>query len=68
MRLTKAERAAAMAVVTMTAAVVTAGVKLIRRHTDYMLQKAAAHFKDDEIKEGTPAQGETPDAEPEENR
>ena len=48
LRLTKTERAAAMAVAAMTAAVVTSGVKLLKRHTAYIIEKAAAHFKDEE--------------------
>ncbi len=48
LRLTKTERAAAMAVVGMTAAVVAGGVKLLKRHTAYIIQKAAAHFNDEE--------------------
>jgi len=51
MRLTKAERMAAMAVLGMTAAVVTSGVRLIRRHTRYVTQKAAAFFEAQEAAE-----------------
>ena len=46
-RLTKAEKAAAMAVAGMTVTVAAAGVRLLRRHTRYMIRKAAAHFETD---------------------
>ena len=46
-RLTKAEKAAAMAVAGMTVTVAAAGIRLLRRHTRYMIRKAAAHFETD---------------------
>jgi len=46
-RLTKIEKKAAMAVLAMTGAVVVSGVKLLRKHTRYMAQKATAFFADD---------------------
>ena len=48
MRLTRAERKAALAVLAMTGAVVVSGIKLLKKHTKYMTQKAAAFFKDGE--------------------
>lgn len=47
MRLTKLERKAAAAVLVMTATVVVSGVRLLRKHSRYMAQKAAAFFKDE---------------------
>ena len=63
MRLRKAERIAAMAVLTAAAAVAGAGIRLAKRHTAYLMKRAAAKFKDDgtdfppeEIQDGEPAQ------------
>ena len=47
MRMNKTEKAAAMAVLAMTAAVVTSGIKLLKKHTRYLAEKAAATFTDD---------------------
>ena len=44
----RAERMAAMAVLAAAAAVAGAGVKLAKKHTVWLMQKAAATFKDDE--------------------
>ena len=56
-KLTNLEKKAAMAVLAMTGAVVVSGVKLLKKHTKYMAQKAAAFFADDK-EDGTsePAQ------------
>ena len=51
MRLTKLERKAAAAVLVMTATVVVSGVRLLRKHSRYMAQKAAAFFKDEKDEE-----------------
>ena len=51
MRLTRLERKAALAVAGMTVAVVVSGVKLLKKHTRYMTQKAAAFFRDEEKSE-----------------
>ena len=48
MRFRKAERMAAMAVLAAAAAVAGAGVKLAKRHTEYLMKKTAAKFKDDD--------------------
>ncbi len=57
-RLTRAERAAAMAVLGMAAATTAAGVKLLARHTRILAEKAAAHFQDEdeELAEGISAE------------
>lgn len=47
-RLTKTERAAAMAVLAMAASVAGAGVALLKKHTRMMAEKAASVFKEDE--------------------
>ena len=44
LRLTKAERKAALAVIGAAAAVTVSGIKLLKRHSRYVIQKAAAHF------------------------
>ena len=51
-RLTKAEKAAAAAVIGMTVTVAGAGIKLLKKHARYMAMKAAAFFdKEKEDKE-----------------
>ena len=47
-RLTRTERAAAMAVLGMAATVAGAGIKLLKRRAAYMAKKAAATFRLDE--------------------
>ncbi len=47
----KTERKAALAVLGAAVTVTAATVRLLKRHTRYMAQKAAAHFKDDEWEE-----------------
>lgn len=47
-RLTKIEKKAALAVAGMTVTVAGAGIKLLHRHTRYMIEKAAAFFKEDD--------------------
>ncbi|MDO4475644.1 MAG: hypothetical protein Q4B59_02545 [Lachnospiraceae bacterium] len=48
MRLTKTERAAAAIVAATAAGVAAAGIRLLRKHTRYTLQKAAAFFAKEE--------------------
>ena len=46
--MTKLERKAAMIVAAATAGVIVSGIKLIRRHTRYLTEKAAATFGTDD--------------------
>ena len=46
--MTKLERKAAMIVAAATAGVIVSGIKLIRRHTRYLAEKAAATFGTDD--------------------
>ena len=50
-KLTKVEKKAALAVIAMATATAGAGIELLKKHTKYILQKAAATFKpeDDEV-------------------
>ena len=51
-RLSKAERAAALAVAAAAVSVAGTGYKLIKKHSEYVIKKAAAFFKNDqEIRE-----------------
>ena len=53
-KLTKVEKKAAMAVIAMAAATAGAGIALLKKHTKYILQKAASTFKpEDEIEDET---------------
>ncbi len=56
MRLTKAERKAAAAVLTMAAAVTVSGIRLLKKHTQYLAAKAAAHFSEEDDAEQEPAE------------
>lgn len=47
-RLTKAERAAMAAVLTVTATVAATGISLLKKHAKFMAKKAAATFKEEE--------------------
>lgn len=49
--MTKLERKAAMIVAAATAGVIVSGVKLIKRHTRYLTEKAAATFGTDDQEE-----------------
>ena len=51
MRLTKAERKAVLMVGAAAAAVAVSGVKLLNRHTAYIVKKAAAFFHDEDGKQ-----------------
>ena len=58
MRLSRNEKAAAMAVLAVTGAVLKTGVTLLKRYRKYMTQKAAAFFSEDEDKKkGSSAKG-----------
>ncbi|MBO7711816.1 MAG: hypothetical protein J6S83_15205 [Lachnospiraceae bacterium] len=57
MRLTKLERKAAAAVLVMTATVVVSGVRLLKKHSRYMAQKAAAFFRDEKDEEADQESG-----------
>lgn len=46
-RISKAERAAALAVAAAAVTVAGTGYKLIKKHTAYVIQKATAFFKND---------------------
>ena len=46
--MTKLERKAALMVAAATAGVIVSGVKLIKKHTRYLTEKAAATFKNDD--------------------
>lgn len=48
MRLSKAECAAAAAVISAAAAVTVSGIKLLKRYTDHMMKRAASHFEEEE--------------------
>ena len=48
MKLTTLERRAAAAVLTMAAAVTVSGIRLLKKHTKYVIEKAAAHFSEEE--------------------
>ncbi len=60
--MTRLERKAALAVAAATAGVIVSGVALIRKHTKYLAQKAAATFGPDDEEEET-VTAETADAE-----
>lgn len=47
-RLTKAERAAAAAVLAMAVSVAGTGIKLLKKHSRLIAEKAAAYFREDE--------------------
>ena len=49
MNIRKAERLAAMAVLTAAAAVAGAGYRLAKKHTALLMKKAAATFKDENL-------------------
>ena len=52
-KLTKIEKKAALAVIAMATATAGAGIALLKKHTKYILQKAAATFKpEDEEADG----------------
>ena len=64
MRLTRAERRAAMAVLAMTATVVVSGIKLLKKHADYLAKQAAAKFREEpEAQEDQAAECDPADAE-----
>ena len=60
-RLTKTERAAAAAVLAAAATVAVTGYRLLKKHTLYLVHKAAAVFHDDEILDGSFSEGENED-------
>ena len=62
-RLTKAEKAAAMAVISMAAAAAASGAALLKGYARYMARKAASRFPMDE--EGEAEAGEKPEETPE---
>ena len=55
-RLTRAERAAAAAVLTAAASVAGTGITLLQRHSRLMAQKAAAMFREDENEKDSEAE------------
>ena len=51
-KLTKVEKQAALAVIAMAAGTAGAGIALLKKHTKYILQKAASTFKPEEEADG----------------